>query len=115
MKEDGAFINGIKVANKIGKNGKKTLRYAILEILVEHLFNSHVMNRSEKPYLSSKELTALLASEGIVVTDKKVQIERPLEIFRKIAAKEFGASNNAIIETARWKGYRLNPAHVKLG
>ncbi|GHT93669.1 hypothetical protein FACS1894122_09250 [Alphaproteobacteria bacterium] len=115
MKEDGAFINGIKVANKIGKNGRITLRYAILEILVEQHFNSHVMNRSSKLYLNGDELILRGVSKNRDVNNKETQIEKPIRVLRKILTEKFGVSENDIIETVRWKGYRLNPAHVKLG
>ena len=90
-------------------------QYAILESLIEHYFKSYVMNCSTKAYLRGNDLIAALAAKGIIITDKKAQIERPIRALRKIINNRLQVSGDEVIESVIWKGYRLNPKLIKLG
>jgi hypothetical protein len=73
------------------------------------------MGCSTRVYLSGNDLIAVLAAKGIIITDKKAQIERPIRTLRKIINNRLQISGDEVIESVIWKGYRLNPKFIKLG
>lgn len=94
---------------------KATLQYASLELLMEHLFHLHVMNRPECEYLSVQELILRLEQKRKTEINQESQVRRPMTLLIEKFQKIPFTFGNSIIEVVPWKGYRLNPKRVKLG
>jgi DNA-binding winged helix-turn-helix (wHTH) protein len=106
-KKKSIFINDVKIVSEETK-----LQYAILDLLIEHYFNSYVTDRVKYEYLSAKQLISMLVKYEIVITHEE-QIRRSIKLLRKYIQEKIG--ENCIIKTIHWKGYMLNPTYVKLG
>ena len=108
IKDHSIFINDVEIVSKPAK-----LPHSLLELLMEHCFHSYVMNRQEFEYLSIQKLMSILESKYGIIVNHEEQIRRSIKLIRKYIREKVG--ENCIIDTVRWKGYRLNPICVKLG
>jgi hypothetical protein len=102
IKDDGAYLNGVKVIDKAAK-----LQFAIFKILTDLYFEEFYTAMPK--YISISRICSLLESKGMIIDDAENQIRVAIYYIRtsiKTAFKHM--KNNSIIESQKWKGYRLS-------
>jgi hypothetical protein len=109
IKGDSIFINNIEIITK-----KAKLQFIIFELLLEHYFETYVMKRNTKEFLSVRDLIKSIESKYKLTISQESQIRRSLNALKENIESKLGSQNH-IIETVPWKGHRLNINSVKLG
>jgi hypothetical protein len=99
---DGIYLNNVKIIDR-----KAELQIAIFKILT-HLYIEESYEGKIK-YISITEISSLLKSRGFILEDPEMQIVESIYRIRSSIKSNFKNSQiHTIIESKKWKGYRLS-------
>jgi hypothetical protein len=100
VKDDGIYLNNIKIIDK-----KAELQFAIFKILIDLYIEEFFAGKLK--FVTIPQIRAILESQKIFVDDEK-QIRTAIYYIRtSTKAAHRDLKTDSIIESQKWKGYRL--------
>ena len=109
IKDGSIFINDVKIVSK-----KARIQYIVLKALVNKYTDDFW--KDEISFISTSEIAAILEKNGFYARDCARQVRQAISKIRMSIQQNFKNqfSNDAVIISKKWKGYRLNE-YVVLG